>query len=269
VVVAPGAVEEIGEAAEKMPPNPDKDGRCYVPESAKVLHGTRLVEPGQQARLSFMAPETPGDYSFVCTFPGHWRRMVGTLAVTKDVAAYLAEHKQRAQPKITQWKLADLASDLASPSSTHNLAAGRELFSQLACKQCHRLGSEGYAYGPDLTEVFQRWKNDRGQVLEQVLEPSKVIADRYRAVNFELKNGDEFTAMILQDTNDVLVVQTGPADTLIQTIKKSDVQTRKPQTSSVMPLGLLNALSREQILDLLAYLEAGGKIPAHEHAHAQ
>jgi len=266
-VVAPGALQEIGEAAEKMTPTPDKEGRCYIPDSAKVLHATRLVEPGQQARLSFVAPEAPGEFPYVCTFPGHWRRMVGTLAVTKDVAAYLAAHAQQAQPKITQWKLSDFAADLAGSSAGRNLAAGREWFTTLACKQCHRLGAEGYAYGPDLTEVFQRWKGDRARVLEQVLEPSKIVEDRYRAINFELKNGDEFTGMILQDTNDVLVIQTGPADTLIQTVKKSEIQTRKPQASSVMPLGLLNALSREQILDLVAYLESGGKVPSHEHAH--
>lgn len=72
-VLAPGALEEIGTAAEKMPPTPDAAGRLYIPDSPKVLHATKLVDPGRQARLGFTAPDTPGDYSFVCTFPGHWR----------------------------------------------------------------------------------------------------------------------------------------------------------------------------------------------------
>ena len=63
-------------------------------------------------------------------------------------------------------------------------------------------------------------------------------------------------------------VQTGPADTLIQTVKKSDVKDRQPQPSSVMPIGLLNTLSKQQIFDLLAYLESSGANPQpHIHKH--
>src|SRR5204862_6989909 len=66
-------------AAEKMGTEPDAQGRTNVPESPKILHATRMVEPGQQAKLSFTASEETGNYQYVCTFPGHWRRMVGTL----------------------------------------------------------------------------------------------------------------------------------------------------------------------------------------------
>ena len=267
VVVAPGALQEIGEAAEKMQPIPDKEGRLYLPDSSKVLHATRLVEPAQQARLSFTAPEALGEYSYVCTFPGHWRRMVGTLAVVDDVEAYLASHPSSALPKMTEWKLEDLAPDLAKISFGRNLGNGRNLFTQLSCRQCHRVGTDGYAYGPDLTEVFQRWKGDSAMVLQQILEPSKVIEDRYRPVNFELKDGEELTGMILKEEGEMLRIQTGPADTLIQTLKKSDIQACQPQQSSVMPVGLLNTLSKEQILDLLAYLESRGNILPHHHAH--
>ncbi|MCX6926056.1 MAG: plastocyanin/azurin family copper-binding protein, partial [Verrucomicrobia bacterium] len=267
VVVTPGSVPEIGEAAEKMPPVADSEGRLYIPASSKILYATRLVEPGQQARLTFTAPETPDEYQYVCTFPDHWRRMVGTLAVVKDVEAYLANHASLASPKMTQWKLEDLAPDLPKVGFGRDPGAGSKLFTQLACRQCHRIGTEGNAYGPDLTEVFNRWKGDRANVLQQILEPSKVIEDRYRAVRFEMKNDDEVTGMILKEDADSLVIQTGPAETLIQTLKKSDVQSRQPQRTSVMPVGLLNSLSEDQILDLLAYLESGGNIQAHEHLH--
>ena len=54
------ALEEIGNAAEKMPPTPDTQGRLYVPDLPGVLHATKMVEAGQQTKLSFTAPETPG-----------------------------------------------------------------------------------------------------------------------------------------------------------------------------------------------------------------
>jgi len=71
--------------------------------------------------------------------------------------------------------------------------------------------------------------------------------------------------MIIKEDGESLTVQTGPSEALIQTFKKSDLKTQQPQTSSPMPMGLLNQLSKEQIFDLLAYLESGGKLPAHEH----
>jgi len=266
VVIAPGTLEEVGEAAEKMPPEPDAEGRINVPNSPKVLHATKMVEPGQQIKLSFTAPEEPGDYLYACTFPGHWRRMVGTLAVVKDVEAYLASRVATPEPVMTEWKLADLLPDLPKVAAGRNVAGGRENFLKLACVQCHKLGTEGYAYGPDLTDVLKRYKDDRAEVLLQILEPSKVIADRYRNYQFELKNGDDLLGMIVKEDADTVTVHTGPADALIQTLKKADVKKREPQASSLMPLGLLNSLSKEQILDLLAYLESCA-VPHAGHDH--
>lgn len=265
-VLKPGALEEIGQAAEKMPPEPDAEGRLYVPVSPKVLYATKLVPPGQTAQLAFTAPADCGEYPYVCTFPGHWRRMVGTLAVVQDVDAYLAAHSAALQPKITEWKLADLAPDVQRANPARDLGQGKELFSKLACVQCHKLGEQGYAYGPDLTDVFMRYKQDRASVLEQILEPAKVIDDRYRNFNFELKDGEPVTGMVLAEDAATITVQTGPADSLRQVLKKSDILKRSPQASSPMPVGLLNALSREQILDLLAYVESGGRPGEHHHA---
>jgi len=266
-ILAPGSLEEIGTATEKMTADPDAEGRLYIPTSPKVLHATKLVAPGQKNQLAFTAPVEAGEYPYVCTFPGHWRRMVGTLAVVKDVEAYLASHSELQQPKVTEWKLEDLAPELSKVAYGRNLESGKALFTQLACVQCHKLGKQGYAYGPDLTGVLARYKNDRASVLQQILEPSKVIEERYRNVNFELKAGEPVTGMILKEDSQMVSVQTGPADSLIQTLNKSDIQQRQPQASSPMPLGLLNALSKEQILDLLAYLESGGNIEVHAHQH--
>jgi putative heme-binding domain-containing protein len=264
-IVAPGALEEIGLAAEKMLPEPDAQGRSYVPASPKVLHATKLLEPGQKAKLIFTAPEQPGDYPYVCTFPGHWRRMVGTLAVVKDVEAYLASHTAPAEPR--EWKLDDLTPDLVKVGAGRNLENGKDFFTKLACAGCHRLGKEGINYGPDLTDLFKRYQNNRAEVLRQILEPSLVISNRYRNYQFDLKNGDTILGMIVKEDTDSVSIQTGPSDALIQPFKKSDLKERLPQDSSPMPTGLLNTLSKEDILDLLAYLESGGNVQPHAHNH--
>jgi putative heme-binding domain-containing protein len=269
VVLAPGSLDEVGEVAEKMPPDPDAQGRLYVPDSPKVLHATKLIEAGQQAKLSFTAPTEPGEYIYVCTFPGHWRRMVGTLAVVKDVEAYLASHAATAQPTMTEWKLEELTPDLPKVAAGRNLEAGKKFFTQLACIQCHKLGKDGATYGPDLTEVLKRLKGDRSALLREILEPSKVVEERYRNYAFETSDGESVSGMILKEDATTVTVQSGPSDALIQTLKKSDIKSRALQASSLMPIGLLYSLSKENILDLLAYVEAGGdtKAAAHQHQH--
>jgi putative heme-binding domain-containing protein len=267
VITAPGGVEEIGPATEKMSPVPDAQGRLYIPDSPKILYATALVDSGQQTKLSFTAPEVPGDYQYVCTFPGHWRRMLGTLAVVKDVEAYLASHAAVAQPKITEWKIDDLAPDLAKASAGRNPARGKELFTKLACATCHKLGPEGINYGPELTDVFTRYGNNRAEVLRQILEPSLVISNRYRNFEFELKNDEPVVGMIVKEDTQGVTVQTGPSESLIQTLARSNIKQQQPKASSPMPVGLLNTLAKEEIFDLLAWLESPGSPPPHEHAH--
>ncbi|MCI0541795.1 MAG: c-type cytochrome [Verrucomicrobiales bacterium] len=265
VIVEPGATEEIGLAAEKMLPQPDAYLRLYVPDSPKVLFATKMLDGGQTTKLAFTAPTEPGEYPYLCTYPAHWRRMVGTLAVVHDVEGYLASHAA-IEPTATEWRVDDLAGELDKVATGRNLANGKELFTKLACAQCHKLGPEGSNYGPDLTDVFKRYKNDRTSVVRQILEPSLVIADRYRNIEFTLKDGDTVLGMIVKEEADGVAIQTGPSEALVQTLKRTDITERKPQNSSTMPVALLNMLSKDQILDLLAYLESNGNVPAHAHA---
>ena len=94
--------------------------------------------------------------------------------------------------------------------------------------------------------------------LEQILEPSKTIEPRYRAYEFTVGNDEPFTGFLVKDEGESLVLQTGPGETMIKKFAKNDVKSR-PQASSLMPPGLLNLLSQEQILDLLAFIESAGR----------
>lgn len=86
VIVPPGRHMEIGTAAMTMTPDKlDKKGRAYMPPAfeKEIIAATKLMEPGQKEQLKVKAPNKPGDYEFVCTFPGHAFIMWGTLTVTK------------------------------------------------------------------------------------------------------------------------------------------------------------------------------------------
>lgn len=262
VIIQPGSLERVGALADKMGTDPDSEGRLYVPDVAEVFRATKLVEAGRKEKLSFDAPETPGEYQFVCTFPGHWRRMVGTFAVVKDVEAYLASHRA---PTITEWKMTDFANDPAGANTGRNIARGKEFFTKLACATCHKFGADGVNFGPDLTDLFKRFNNDRAEVLRQILEPSLVISNRYQNISFDLNNDESLLGMVMREDADTVTIQSGPSDALVKTLKKSDVASRRPSSFSPMPTGLLNSLSKEEIFDLLAYLESGGKPHTHQH----
>ncbi len=81
VIVKPGTANAVGDAALKL--NLNGATMNYVPASANVLYHTNILQPESAESIYFVAPTEPGDYQFVCTFPGHSSLMQGTLKVVK------------------------------------------------------------------------------------------------------------------------------------------------------------------------------------------
>ncbi len=81
VIVKPGALQKVGKAADAMSVLKDGYEKNFVPEMPEVLFFTPLIQAGRSYRLDFKAPSTPGEYPFVCTFPGHWQVMKGIIKV--------------------------------------------------------------------------------------------------------------------------------------------------------------------------------------------
>lgn len=79
VFTLPGASNEVGEMAIKLGLNGQRLN--YVPPTAKVLYHTLLLQPGQSDTIYFTAPEKPGNYQYVCSYPGHYLIMKGVLTV--------------------------------------------------------------------------------------------------------------------------------------------------------------------------------------------
>lgn len=87
LIVKPATMETVGAAADKMASDPKGAEKNYIPDVPEVLHSTRLVNPNEKVILTFTAPNEPGDYPYLCTFPGHWRIMNGMLKVKPAGAA--------------------------------------------------------------------------------------------------------------------------------------------------------------------------------------
>lgn len=82
VLVKPGSLEEIGIAANLMATDPiaAKKGQ-FVPNSDKIIVHSKMLKPEEKEVIRFFAPEMPGEYPYMCTFPGHWTIMKGILLV--------------------------------------------------------------------------------------------------------------------------------------------------------------------------------------------
>ena len=81
IITKPGKMEIVGAAADKMAADPNAAELNYVPQTNDVLFATPLLNPDDSYSLKFVAPSTPGEYPFICTFPGHWRIMQGVMIV--------------------------------------------------------------------------------------------------------------------------------------------------------------------------------------------
>jgi len=83
VVIRPGTTAAVGALADAMARTPDAAERNYIPPTPDVISSSKLVDPQQTTTLEFVAPRQVGDYPYICTFPGHWRIMQGTMRVAR------------------------------------------------------------------------------------------------------------------------------------------------------------------------------------------
>ncbi len=177
-------------------------------------------------------------------------------AAARKQASEFPARKERTLVKA--WTVADFAEDLDQSGSARNFERGRQAFVDAQCLSCHRMGVEGGGVGPDLTAVSSRFK--RIDLLESIIEPSKVLSEQFQNTTVFLKNGDDQTGRLVDETPDQLVLVPNQLEPNRRvSVKKSEVTERRASKISPMPSGLADVLSREEVLDLLAFLEAGGR----------
>ncbi|MCA9062418.1 MAG: ThuA domain-containing protein [Planctomycetaceae bacterium] len=271
MLVNPGKADDVGLAAINLGARGFDVG--FVPDSPDILWHSQLVDFGQEQIIEFTAPSEEGAYPYICSFPGHHRLMRGMMFVTNDLKAFLAKNPQE-QIKITEWKLPDFADDIRRVSQHRDFNSGKQLFTTLGCAQCHRLsnaaaaGTSGQAVGPNIDDTVKKYKRNANDVLREILDSSRNIDEKYRQVIVALEDGKTHTGVIASEDDNTLTLLSGSPPQMLQ-IPKRSIDDRAVSTVSIMPVGLLNTLDKEQILDLLAYLLAGGneKDPAFHHHH--
>lgn len=285
-IVKPGALQEIGELAESTAGAADAMQRHYIPDSNKVLLGSRLLQPGQSQALSFEVPTEPGIYPYVCTYPGHWRRMYGALYVVDNLDEYLAapetylakanlpvkDELLKMNTRSHAWQYEELAADIRPLPAGRSWEVGKELFKVTSCVGCHKLDGEGIVFGPDLAKLEDK-KHTVESILQAIVDPSKDIDEKYQSNVFLLDDGRSLTGMVMEEDDDTIKIVINPlAKDKLTTIEQEAIVGRKRADVSLMPSGLLDKLTREEILDLLAFVYAKGDkdhelFQTHSHHH--
>lgn len=163
-----------------------------------------------------------------------------------------------ARPLVKEWKLDELLPKVqAGLKGGRNFDRGRQLYSAVACAACHRFGNEGGSVGPDLTAVAGRFSLH--DLLESIVEPSKIISDQYEAINIRLKNGDVISGRVgnLSGAN-INVIEDMFDPGRMTNVRRAEIESIAPSKVSMMPEGLLNSLQLDEIQDLVAFLLARG-----------
>ena len=111
--------------------------------------------------------------------------------------------------------------------------------------------------GPDLTGAGNRYT--LRDLMENIVDPSKVISDQYESSIIALKNGGTVVGRITGEEGGILQVATNPAAPgQITEVRNTDVQSRKVSPFSLMPPGLINSMNPDEVADLIAYILSGG-----------
>ncbi|MDB6137501.1 MAG: heme-binding protein, partial [Verrucomicrobiaceae bacterium] len=138
-----------------------------------------------------------------------------------------------------------------------NYVQGKAMFSSIMCIACHHFAGEGGSIGPDITGAASRYT--MRDLMENIIDPSKVISDQYGTHQIEKKDGTTLIGRIVGEENGTFMVMTNPfAPGDLTKLPAADVKSKKDYPVSMMPPSLINALNQDELLDLLAYIMSAG-----------
>ena len=262
VLLQPGHLQKIGEAATLLANDPSALGIHYVPEEPEsIWRFTPILQPNEEYTIDFVTPQKTGAYPFVCTFPGHWQVMRGVLYVVNknDPLPPLEDQIEHTRKFVKMWMTKDLDFEMKNLHQG-SIDRGRKIFNLAGCVKCHTVNGEGSKVGPDLTDVHKKFTGM--QLLEQIISPSKEINKDFKVKIINRSNGRIHTGLVHKwdVANKVLLLLENPLQPdNLTVIPFSQISSITNSKLSTMPKGLLMTFNRDEIRDLVLYVQSGGK----------
>jgi putative membrane-bound dehydrogenase-like protein len=157
---------------------------------------------------------------------------------------------------INRIKLVLKPSGVVGRDAKGDLAEGKKTF-QTTCATCHKLFGEGNNIGPDLSGADRK---NTDYLLEQIINPTGYIRPEYASYEVETKDGQVLTGLIIESAGTSLTLV--DRNNQQHVLPRSEIQELKPSQVSLMPEGLLEGLSPQQVMDLFAYVQQTEPAPA-------
>jgi len=139
-----------------------------------------------------------------------------------------------------------LSDDAMANADTHH---GAQVF-EYVCGACHIMHGEGGNVGPDLTGSN---RTNTTYLLNNILEPSSIIQDDYKMVVMTTQDGRTYSGNIIAENERQYTLRVVGQDDLA--INKTDVRSQETTNKSLMPPGLLNTLTDDEVINMIAYLK--------------
>ena len=157
----------------------------------------------------------------------------------------------------TMWTLEELSAAAKTGMKGRSFDNGRKMFGAAACFTCHRFDNQGGMTGPDLTQAGGRYSAT--DLLDNIINPSKVINEQFVPSVVTKNDGTQVIGTIVNLNGDNVMINTDPASPHEQTaVDRKLVKSIEPSKVSPMPPMLLAMLTKEEIMDLVAYVLSGG-----------
>jgi putative heme-binding domain-containing protein len=154
---------------------------------------------------------------------------------------------------VTAWTLDELSKAASVDLTKRDMQNGQRMFSAAGCFACHRFDNQGGMTGPDLSTAGRRYSTH--DFLDQIINPSKVINDQFSSVVVLTDEGRVHNGVVVNLSGDTITLNTDLSDPNQRiSIDRTTIEELSVSEVSAMPTGLLDRMTKEEILDLLAYV---------------
>jgi putative heme-binding domain-containing protein len=218
------------------------DVHCDVAVRKQAVRSLALVEEGAADILKLAQEEKlPNDVRFTASMELNSVRWANLKSQAAQVLPLPQGRNTSPLPPVGE--LLKISGDAAK---------GAQVFAraEVGCINCHRVNDRGADVGPALSEIGAKLGKDA--LYEAILDPSAGIAFGYEAWQVNLKSGEEAYGLIVSETAEEIVVK--DAKGIATHIKKGDIVKRQQMKLSLMPAGLQQTMSAQELVDLVEYL---------------
>lgn len=245
--------------------------RCHsMGKRGEAIYGPNLEDIGLRAasRAKDRGLDAPSDYLVESVLhpdaflvPGYPNDMIRAyqppVSLGRDELVRVIAYLESQGGRVDLWSIDVPDSALEAPPpaglplAERDPEAGEQLFADLGCPSCHRIGDHAGGIGPELTHIGAY--RDEAFLLREVVDPNAVVPAPYRPISMHLADGGQLRGVLRRETPKAYLVKV--SDETVRTVPKTEARDVKIQTDTNMP-SFSEVLTIRQLADLLAYLES-------------